>query len=245
MSSFEKFSQKFWFKLINEWDSDIYKYSIILIVAIYHYFYDGWESSFISNIYQDDKYGIVIVFGIILALRYRDFVTNLKIKKFEEEQSVENNRPTMFSVKVKNRVEVIKLPTNVDWRMKHIDWQMKKGYFLLVCLQILAFNLIFKNNTSDVTSHRITHGIFVLLFILFSIPSQLLYCKSRGKGINLYKILLGCVFGVIFLWCGYNVASLPKDGLSMYLFKIDVKTLKTLLNIITAISESLCIVMTV
>ncbi len=135
-----------------------YLWFFLCITFVYWNFYDGRKNGYLSRIYQNDKYGIVIlyiVFSIFSLLHTFQGVMFLTMSTSD------------CNIESGNHLRL-------DYQFNHLI-----TLSLLVLLKILCFILIFKNNTSKNLSHQIIHIICCLFLSVISICSYYIEVDSR------------------------------------------------------------------
>jgi hypothetical protein len=164
---------------------DVCKYIFPLAVCTYHAIYDNWNNSYISRIYQHDKYGIVITFSLQMAYRMYDFMTDY--------DGIGNSTPENESK---------------DRRI------INRAMFLIAVLRVLFFNWIFKNNTSkDLKTHQKAHLVAICGYIALTFPWIYIYKHQRRAKSDKYYIIKRITCAVFFFGI-YQVAGLLCDEIA-------------------------------
>ena len=150
-------------------------------VLIYATYYNRFQHNYISRIYQFDKYGVVLVYGIVALLRfYNDYAAlSYRRRRWLHPELRPNIFSPFFHWYLVSDIEYCKSAPSWDrFRCEDFEgWTERVQQYLafLVALRVLAFTLIFKNNTSDDDSeHKNVHlfmvgvlGVFASLTVLF------------------------------------------------------------------------------
>lgn len=184
--------------------------------AVYWYYYDKCQNSFISRIYAQDKYGVVITYCVISMLRlYDDFTTLLRHSFMWTADSVSNV----------DQCQDLHLALNsFSVRMRSL------GFFTII--RMLCFNFIFKHNTSKQLQHIRTHLGFVSLLGICSIPSIIVASEGAVDRSDyvLKKIRNMLLFGIIFQKAGWHADWVKENNMD-----------PTFWNFVTMFFEALCI----
>lgn len=188
-----------------------YRYLFLVTCAAYWVLYDGMKNSYISRIYQHDKYGVVLVFCLLSVCSLVPVLTS----------------PVFTMVMVNSFIERAANSSSPGNPMQSV-MDTAADVTLLCSLQILkmlCFTWIFKNNTSDKKGHQIAHvccvflmGISSLLAVPARIPLEvtvvrfLLPIKERVPPeaevenwipMFLDKLFYMLLWGTLFQLCGW------------------------------------------
>lgn len=130
-----------------------------ITTIIYALFYDRLQHSYISHIYQHDKYGVVLTYTL-LALY--DLVDTLLIGHLAISQNdVSPSDFRRYNKTVNSGIEL---------------------YAILTFAKVIVFNLIFKNNTSEDTTHRQIHRCCVTVLGVLALLSMTIRNKMQSRG---------------------------------------------------------------
>lgn len=107
-------------------------------VLLYTVFYDRCEHNYISRIYQHDKYGIVFLYAIVVAYFcwFIDHFLQGHVMVFHNENLVR-----MYHGQPLHLVDELGIINRVG--------SIRTTLVAVAALKVVAFTLIFKNNTSD------------------------------------------------------------------------------------------------
>jgi len=158
-----------------------FRHLFTISTLIYWYFYDEMKHSYISRIYQIDKYGVVLNYAVLTLLAFlliiTDVLADLSARLDRGEKKAEL-RPLVLYLARRGAIQLLK---------------------------ILLFNFIFKNNTSDSRAHQTIHVVcvcclgFVALVDLSYLPTRRVLSLSFERRL-LSLLLLGCLFQLSG-WC--------------------------------------------
>ena len=175
-------------KFIRFFGSNTYIFIIKFFVFITFIFYDNFENTYISHIFKKDKYGIVILYAILSAMRYYEFFQR-------------------FSLTLENTKENTKETRKVTDR---------DVYFMVTCFRIIIFNFIFSFHTSEeITIQTLIHYLFVVLMIIVSYMGLVVFakvCRPLKKYYLVRKIIIFIICFIIIIICGYYAAMLKNSA---------------------------------
>eukprot|EP00698_Gefionella_okellyi_P024648 TRINITY_DN876_c0_g1_i5.p2 TRINITY_DN876_c0_g1~~TRINITY_DN876_c0_g1_i5.p2 ORF type:complete len:246 (-),score=26.20 TRINITY_DN876_c0_g1_i5:2114-2851(-) len=155
---------------------DLYKHTFTASVLTYWYYYDAMKHAYISHIYIDDKYGVVIVYFAVVLLHLFEFFSHVQQQRSFNEYELLRKAP--ISAK-KAKQQARKLIINAE---------LHRVYVLIMLLQLIAFTLVIKNHTFDPlstgpqnASHRAVHWSFLCMLAGLSFVSKLLMSNFLKK----------------------------------------------------------------
>lgn len=119
-----------------------YRFCLPIIMLSYAWMYDEFKHPTISEMYQTDKYGVVISFASLSILRLSDCYLNLLHAR---RQDLNDNVPVVPAIRLVTYLSVFK---------------------------IFCCNMIFKNHVSDYWLHRLAHFGWVALLGLCSLVTD-------------------------------------------------------------------------
>jgi hypothetical protein len=164
-----------------------------LSVLVYGFFYSRFSAACLSHQYRDDKYGIVFVYAVVVVVKtYTDLQMMNRMVMAAVTQDQQGtcgfvcdriNPSTIGATVIANHVAQLQLT-------------------LLAGLKILAFNMIFKNHTSEHdTEHQKVHLLMVVLLAAVACIGHIQTATCMGAdGENfLYKkMILAGVSGGLY-----------------------------------------------
>ena len=153
-----------------------HRFIFVISTLVYAAFYQDFQQHVISLVYQHDKYGVVINYGLLVFLELWVLGSRLRLQR------------------ASNR------------RSKGVQEFMEGFFNLHVALsvfKILLFNFIFKNHTDDTALRKRLHVICVILLGIVTLFHNFIkYCVSPSKNIELLRfgieLLPLIVFGAAF-----------------------------------------------
>ena len=175
--------------------NDCLRYFIIPPVIWYFIFYKKFKSASISEIYQDDKYGIVILYSAIICLQsfhliWLNYIQDVMAIRKGDIQ----NQPGEQSEKVLG-----------NWRFNMV---YLANIVATEAVRIISFNLIFNNHTSDNKLLNAIHIYHVVQYGFFSLMRHMLcapiikYISPELKHGELFlkrRCIWTALYGSIFL----------------------------------------------
>ena len=194
-SIYDKYTNKWINNNLSNLSSDYLRYFVIPPVIWYFICYKKFGSASISEIYQDDKYGIVILHSVIISLNtfhliWKEYIQDIGIISGIKEYNEANN--------------ILHGIGTLNWRIQKV---YVAGIIANEALRIISFNLIFNNHTSDNKLLNGIHIYHVLQYGFFSLMRHMLFVRLIKPGELFLKrrCVWTAFYGSIFLMLEYFI----------------------------------------
>lgn len=200
-------------KMLRSFGSNINIIMIKAFVLITFIFYDNLENTYISSIFKKDKYGIVIIYAILSALRYYEFFKNCSLE-------FENTKEKSQKVTYRDVYFIITC------------------FRVIIFNCIFSFHI-----SDDNMVQTFVHYLFFLLMIIISYMGHVVFftgCRQKKQNYLLKKIIIFIIFFVIMMLCG-NYAAKLKDSANYNISDSGLNSRK-FFNLLTNASESVLII---
>jgi hypothetical protein len=196
LSAFTKAFSDFVFK------KNIYTHLILVFCGVYAVFYDKLKNSYISHIFQQDKYGIVIVYCCVNVLSLCDAASDVIQDVFVFLGTIDSRMLPLFAQMQEKNYSICQMDARertayvlrnqefyIDMRGGSLTGELftegleydyvailsrARSMILLTTAKALLFNYIFSNHTSDQKTHQRVHILCVVSLGVISIWSHIL-----------------------------------------------------------------------
>jgi len=183
-------------------------------VVLYGWFYNGFKDRSISQIYQTDKYGIVLTYGILCFLRILSLLIHMN--QHAARRWIEIDRLNQHA----DRACLDEVFAALFRQLyTHLD---DFARLIIVCgLKVLSFNFVLKNHTSHIAAQSHLH-----LLLIVPICFCTFYIKQHQCDINiqtmtimalprlavhsyqhLFQLACAAVCGLVYLYADRHFAS--------------------------------------
>ncbi len=169
---------------------ELFRHLFSVTVMLYAWLYDDFRHEYISRIYQHDKYGVVVMYSTIVCLLFVVYQQTGNTEVCKRISRALAGPTHQLALQAESHAAV--------WNQDAYILALLSG------LKILAFNLIFKNNTSEEHAHQKVHICFVVVLGVVSILYHVKLSFLRTDPMYLWKKLRNLVlFGVLFQLTGW------------------------------------------